>query len=137
MAIALILLASIFIIALGLRAYKQIKLRQQKRMAENEYNTAVMLWNYAVLVKGQIEEAMRGGEGVLEFSKIAVPHSEGYKVSLELAGSAFRVYAAPAKYNRTGRLSFFTDDTLTVRAADHGGAQATAEDAEYQGELAA
>jgi len=74
------------------------------------------------------------GAGVLDFTKITVPHSQGYRISLELIGGYFRIYAVPARYNRTGRLSFLTDNTLSVRASDRAGQQATSEDAEYKGE---
>jgi hypothetical protein len=132
MAILLVILAAIFVGVLGVHAYKQFKIRQQRRMNENEYNAAVTLWEYARLVKDQIDRAIRRGTGVLDFTKITVPHSQGYKISLELIGAYFRIYAVPTKYNRTGRLSFLTDNTLSVRASDRSGQHATTEDGEYQ-----
>lgn len=89
--------------------------------------------DYARQVREQIDDATRQGEGVLDFTAITVPHSQGYRVSLELIGSYFRVYAVPNKYNRTGRLSFVTDTTLSVRAADRAGNPASSEDDEYEG----
>jgi hypothetical protein len=132
--IILIILAGVFVCALGLHGYKQLQIRRERRMRENEYNTAVTLWEYSRLVREQIEGAIRQGKGVLDFTTITVPHSQGYRVSLELIGSYFRVYAVPNKYNRTGRLSFVTDTTLSVRAADRGGNPACADDSEYEGE---
>ncbi|HKP12800.1 MAG TPA: hypothetical protein VJZ91_11835, partial [Blastocatellia bacterium] len=82
---------------------------------------------------GEIDRALRGGEGVLSFTNITVPSSPGYKVSLELMGAYFRVHAVPERYAKTGRLSFVADTTLTVRAADHQGQSASIEDEEYQG----
>ncbi|MFY9572506.1 MAG: hypothetical protein WAV20_13990, partial [Blastocatellia bacterium] len=96
--------------------------------------TAVTLWEYARVVKEQIDNTIRLGSGVLDFTKIAVPHSQGYKISFELIGVYFRIYAVPARYNRTGKLSFLTDNTLSVRASDRAGQQATSEDGEYKGE---
>src|SRR5215470_11013098 len=134
MIIILITLAAIFVAALALHLYKQMNQRLERRMEENGYNAAVTLWNYARKVKAQIDYATRAGAGVLDFSKIAVPHSKGYKISFELIGAYFRVYAVPYEYYKTGKLSFFTDNTLTVRASDHAGQQATAQDLEYKGD---
>ena len=95
---------------------------------------AVALWEFAGVVKTQIDDAMRKGTGVLDFTNIIIPSSQGYKVTLELIGTYFRLYSVPIKYARTGRLSFLTDNTLTVRAADRAGEHATTEDAEYKGD---
>jgi hypothetical protein len=134
MAIVLVILAAVFVGVLGAHAYRQFKIRQQRRMGENEYHTAVIVWEYARLVKHQVDAAIRQGAGVLDFKNITVPHSQGYRISLELIGGYFRIYAVPARYNRTGRLSFLSDNTLSVRASDRAGQPATSEDAEYKGE---
>lgn len=134
MAIVLVILAAVFVSVLGVHAYKQYQLRQQRRMNENEFNAAVTLWEYARLVRDRIDAAIRQGSGVLDFTKITVPHTQGYKISLELIGAYFRIYAVPARYNRTGRLSFLTDNTLSVRASNRSGQMATTEDGEYQSE---
>ena len=134
MVIILIILAAVFLGVLGLHAYKQYKIRLQHRISENEYNTAVALWEYARRVKSQIDATIRQGTGVLDFTKMTVPHSQGYRISLELIGAYFRIYAVPARYNITGRLSFLTDNTLSVRASDRAGQQASSEDGEYKGE---
>ena len=133
MAIVLIIIAAVFLLALGLHSYKRILESREARMTDNEYNTAVTLWNYARLVKSQIDEAMRQGTGVIDYYKITVPHSPGYKLSLELAGNSFRIYATPDGYNKTGRLSFYTDSTIIVRAFDRSGGHATVDDPEYAG----
>jgi len=134
MAIVLLLLVVVFVGVLGVHGYKQYKIRQQRQMSRNEYNAAVTLWEFACVVKEQIDTAIRHGTGVLDFTKITVPHSLGYQISLELIGAYFRIYAVPARYNRTGKLSFLTDNTLSVRAADRAGQQATSEDGEYKGD---
>lgn len=133
MAIVLIIIAAVFLVALGLHSYKRIMESREARMTDNEYNTAVTLWNYARLVKSQIDEAIHQGTGVIDYYKITVPHSPGYKLSLELAGNSFRIYAAPDSYNKTGRLSFYTDSTVIVRAFDRNGGHATVDDPEYAG----
>ena len=134
MAIVLVILAAVFVGVLGVHGYKQIKIRQQRQISENEYNAAVTLWEFARVVKEQIDVAIRQGAGVLDFTKLSVPHTQGYQISLELIGVYFRVYAVPARYNRTGKLSFLTDNTLSVRASDRAGQQATSEDGEYKGD---
>src|SRR5215208_2178141 len=105
-ALILIILAAVFIGALGLHAYKQYRIRQQERMNQNEYDVALTIWEYARAVKAQIDDAIQQGTGVIDFTKITVPHSQGYRVSLELIGSYFRVYAIPDRHAKTGRLSF-------------------------------
>jgi len=134
MTIILIILAAIFVGVLCLHTYKQYKLRQQRRIDENEYHAAVTLWEFARSLKQQLDAALHKRDGVLDFTGISLPHTQGYKISLELIGAYFRLYAVPARYNRTGRLSFLTDNTLSVRASDRAGQQATSEDGEYKGD---
>lgn len=134
MVITLVIVALVFLCALALHAYKQLQIRRERRMNENEYHTAVKLWTYARLVREQIADAMHQGRGVLDFTAITVPHGQGYRVSLELIGTYFRVHAVPYIYNRTGRLSFVTDTTLSVRAADRAGNPASSDDPEYEGD---
>jgi len=134
MVIVLIILAAIFAAVLGVHAYKQFKIRQEHQIEENEYNVAVTLWEFARFVNDQVDRSIKLGSGVLDFTRIIVPHSRGYEISLELIGVYFRIYAIPQRYNRTGRLSFLTDNTLSVRASDRTGQPATSEDAEYKGD---
>jgi hypothetical protein len=134
MAIVLVILVLVFLAALGVHAYKQWRLKIGQLMHENEYNVAVTVWEYARKVREQVETTVRHGKGALDFSTLRVPHSPGYSLSLELIGPYFRVYAVPKRYNRTGKLSFLTDSTLNVRAADHEGQPASPEDDEYRGD---
>jgi len=134
MAIVLVLIVAVFVGVLGVHWYKQFKIRQQHQMNQNEYNAAVTLWEFACIVKEQIDGAIRQGTGVLDFTNITVPHTQGYEISLELIGAYFRIYAVPARYSRTGKLSFLTDNTLSVRASDRAGLPATSEDGEYKGD---
>ena len=133
MTVILIIIAAAALFTLGLYGFRYYRDRLERRMAENEYNTAVRLWEFAKLIKAEIDRAMRGSKGVLDFTNITIPSSAGYKVSLELIGAYFRVHAVPVRYTKTGRLSLVADTTLTVRAADHHGQPASIEDAEYQG----
>jgi hypothetical protein len=51
-----------------------------------------------------------------------------YKFELEVAGDKFEVSATPRTYGKSGRRSFLLDQTGTVRAADHKGQPAKADD---------
>jgi len=133
MAIILIILAAAVIILVGWYGFRYYQEQLERRMGENEYNTAVTLWEFAKQIKSEIDQVLRAGKGVLSFTNITIPSSLGYRVSLELMGTYFRVHAVPARYAKTGRLSFVADTTLTVRAADHQGQSASIEDEEYQG----
>jgi len=113
---------------------RALKRRRLKKMSDNAYNTALTLWNFARLIKDQIDNVSRGRAEVIDFTNISVPAGTGYNVCLELAGYGFRIHAVPEKYDRTGRVSLYVDNALTVRAWDHSGQNATAEDPEYTGE---
>ena len=56
----------------------------------------------------------------------------GYKLELTAGGAKFEVSAVPIEYGRTGRLSYFTDESNVVRAGDHGGGPATSGDRPLQ-----
>lgn len=52
----------------------------------------------------------------------------GYTVEINASGERFDATATPKEYGKTGRRSFFLDETGTMRAADHKGKPATASD---------
>ncbi len=52
----------------------------------------------------------------------------GYRIELNASGEKFDVTATPREYGKTGRRSFFLDETGSMRAADHKGKPATAAD---------
>lgn len=133
MIIIIVTLSAVFIAAMGFYAYKRVLQIREKRMADNEYNIAVTLWKYSTVLRTELDQALRKSQGVLDYGKITVPHSTGYKVSLELEGHSFRVNGIPEQYNRSGRLSFVVDNSLTVRSGDHQGDFATVQDDEYAG----
>jgi hypothetical protein len=72
---------------------------------------------------GTLEEL--AGEQLLEKDFIARLE---YKIELNAVGDKFEATATPKNYGKTGRRSFFLDETGTVRAADHKGRPATADD---------
>lgn len=68
-------------------------------------------------------------------SKQLINGSEsGYRFRLSVSddGKGFRVLAVPAEYGRTGRLSFFVDQSNTIRAEDKEGQPATASSPLYR-----
>lgn len=56
----------------------------------------------------------------------------GYKIELTASGSRFEATAVPQEYGKTGRLSFFMDETGVLRSGDHGGGAATVADKPVQ-----
>ena len=54
------------------------------------------------------------------------PKVEGYDVRLNNSGDKFEVIATPTVYRKTGRRSFYIDQTGVLRAADVGGKPADA-----------
>jgi hypothetical protein len=52
----------------------------------------------------------------------------GYQIEVNASGEKFDVTATPREYGKTGRRSFFLDETGSMRAADHKGKPATASD---------
>ena len=52
----------------------------------------------------------------------------GYKIELTILGDKFQVTAIPEEYGKTGKRSFFVDQSGIMRGGDHGGGVATADD---------
>jgi hypothetical protein len=66
--------------------------------------------------------------------QLANGSESGYRFRLAIGedGKSFRVIAVPAEYGRTGRLSFFVDQTHAIRAEDKEGQPATASSPVYR-----
>ena len=58
--------------------------------------------------------------------------SSGYRFDVTVIGDKFEVSAVPVEYGKTGKMSFFMDQTGMLRGADHNGAAATASDPPIQ-----
>jgi hypothetical protein len=58
--------------------------------------------------------------------------NNGYKIELTVSGDKFEATAVPTEYGKTGKLSYFVDQTGIVRGGDHGGGPATAADRPVQ-----
>jgi hypothetical protein len=52
----------------------------------------------------------------------------GYRIDLTVSANKFEATAVPLEYQKTGRLSFFVDESALVRAGDHAGGAATVSD---------
>ena len=76
-------------------------------------------WRRAAITdtNGQNADKDEDETEVLDFN----PQVEGYDVKLNVSGDKFEATATPAVYRKTGRRSFFIDQTGVLRAADTGG----------------
>ncbi len=52
----------------------------------------------------------------------------GYKIELSVVSNRFEVTAAPVEYGKTGKRSFYIDESGVLRGGDHGGGAATLSD---------
>jgi hypothetical protein len=52
----------------------------------------------------------------------------GYKIELSALSNRFEVSASPVEYGKTGKRSFYIDESGILRAGDHGGGAATLSD---------
>jgi len=59
-------------------------------------------------------------------------HKYGYRIEVTTSSNRFEVTAVPLEYGKTGRLSYFVDDSGVIRGGDHGGGAATISDKEIQ-----
>jgi hypothetical protein len=56
----------------------------------------------------------------------------GYKIELTVSGSKFQAVAVPIEYGKTGKMSFFIDESGVLRGVDNGGGVATVADRPVQ-----
>ena len=54
--------------------------------------------------------------------------SSGYKFEMTTSGDKFEVFATPVEYGKTGKTSYFIDQTRVLRGADRNGASANSSD---------
>ncbi|HZE63074.1 MAG TPA: DUF3352 domain-containing protein [Pyrinomonadaceae bacterium] len=52
----------------------------------------------------------------------------GYEIELTVSANKFEATAVPLEYGKSGRFSYFVDESAVVRAGDHGGGPATVSD---------
>lgn len=101
--------------------------------AKNERNVMNTLWSIANAER-QYKEKSGTSYGSLEqlieaemLQKETIALS-AYKIDLRLTAEGFEVTAVPAEYGKSGKLSFFLDQSGQIRGADRGGAAANASD---------
>ena len=58
--------------------------------------------------------------------------NSGYRFELTVTGDKFEISAAPVEYGKTGKMSYFIDNTFVLRGGDRNGASATASDPPIQ-----
>ncbi|MBI3654420.1 MAG: hypothetical protein HY231_25610 [Acidobacteria bacterium] len=131
MNLSLIILAVIAGAAIAFIITQQLRQLREKRILGNEFNAAMVLGKYARRLKNHLEESRKQGYAKIDFQKLSVPNSPGYKLSLELSGYVFKVHGIPRVHKKTGRLSFYIDNSLTVKAGDRGGQYASESDNEF------
>jgi hypothetical protein len=59
-------------------------------------------------------------------------NKHGYKIELTVVGEKFEATAVPVEYEKTGKMSFFIDESGVLRGADHGGGAANVADKPVQ-----
>ncbi|HEX7330255.1 MAG TPA: DUF3352 domain-containing protein [Pyrinomonadaceae bacterium] len=104
---------------------------QKERMAISVmYTIAVAEHNY--------KQSKGGSYGTLEqliaenlVSKEMIENS-GYRFEITSSGDNFEISAAPLEYGKTGKMSYYMDNTRMIRGADRSGAPATASDPPIQ-----
>jgi hypothetical protein len=52
----------------------------------------------------------------------------GYKFEVFVTGDKYEAFAVPIEYGKNGKMSYFIDQTRTLRGADHNGASANSSD---------
>src|SRR6185295_626973 len=52
----------------------------------------------------------------------------GYKIDVAVSSNRFEATAIPLEYGKTGRLSYFVDESGVLRGGDHAGGAATIAD---------
>jgi Protein of unknown function (DUF3352) len=72
---------------------------------------------------GTLEELSEAG-----FISLDWLQNSGYTIQVSASGNRFEASAIPTEYGKTGRLSFFIDESRVLRAGDHGGGAATIAD---------
>jgi len=93
----------------------------------------------ALHMVANVEAQYRSGEGQGSFasleklienqmiSKESV-ESNGYRIEITLSGTKFEATATPLEYGKTGKTSYYIDESNVLRGADHGGGPASLTD---------
>ena len=100
----------------------------------NEAMAKSVMYSIAYTQERYKKEKGSGSYGTLEqliaaemFPKEIVEQS-GYKFEVIVNGDKFEVFGVPGEYGKSGKMSFFIDQTLVLRGGDRGGALANSSD---------
>ena len=96
-----------------LRTLASAELTYQSTVGNGNFGTLDQLIDQGLVPKDLIEKA-------------------GYKIELMVVGAKFEATATPIEYGKSGKMSFFIDESSVVRAADRAGAPATIMDKPLQ-----
>ncbi len=97
----------------ALRVLSSAEATYQATMGNGKYGTLEQLIQQGLVAKDLLEK-------------------HGYKIELTVSGDKFEASAVPVEYGKTGRMSFFVDETAQLRGGDHGGGPATVSDKPVQ-----
>jgi hypothetical protein len=115
-----------------MRVFAEIAVDElRQRMPRNEMAARSLLHSLEEIEKAyKTEHAKYGTLEELEGFEFARGHLErsGYKLDMTVSGNRYEATATPVEYGKSGRLSFYTDQSGIVREGDHGGKPATAGD---------
>jgi hypothetical protein len=107
------------------------------KMVQNERVAIGMMYTIAG-VENEYKRKNGGAFGTIEqlieadlVSKSSIEES-GYRFDLTVSGDKFEVSAVPQEYGKSGKLSFFLDNTHVMRGGDKNGASASASDPPIQ-----
>ena len=104
----------------------------------NEMSAQSMLRNFAAAEEAYKATTGNGSFGSVEelikadFLGKEFPNSSGYRYEFKLSHDGFEATAVPSEYGKTGKQSFFIDQTSILRGGDHGGGPATIADKPMQ-----
>lgn len=110
---------------------------EDSEAVNNEFVAAYSLQALATAQKSYKESKGNGKFGQLEdlFNDGALARDyfaqRGYRFSLIVTDDGFEATAVPEEYGKTGKLSFFIDQSGVLRAGDHHGAPANVTDKPY------
>lgn len=115
-----------------MRAFAEIAVDElRSRAPRNEMVVRSLLQSLDEIEKAyKTEHARYGTLEELESFQFAKAYIEksGYKFDLIVSGERYEATATPVEYGRSGRLSFYTDQSGIVREADHSGKPASVAD---------
>jgi hypothetical protein len=97
----------------------------------------------AMYMIGHAQSQYQSGKGAGSFGTMeqllaegSIPkemlEGHGYKIDLTVTGNKFTATAVPVEYGKTGKNSYYVDESKVLRGADHGGATATVNDKPVQ-----